>query len=277
MRRMRCGKADFMADMIEKKVKTATPLYAAAGAFLVCALLLPVYRFWGFLVAAAVAAGAYALAFQKWGVRTVLMPAPPVSYATGEAGLDATLAKAGRDLEALEQLNARIPEPELSENIARMERAGRSILSEVGKNPEKAKLIRKFVSYYLPTSIKLLTTYAEISSSGAQGENAASLKQQIRANAATIATAFEAQLDALFAGEELDVSSDITVLDGMARGDGLSGADAVQRSAARNSPSSSGVAAALAADFAAGASPAAPAQAQHEPSQREPLQPELKL
>ena len=33
----------------------------------------------------------------------------------------------------------------------------------------------------------------------------------------------EAQLDALFAGEVLDVSSDIAVLDGMLSGDGLSG------------------------------------------------------
>ena len=78
-------------------------------------------------------------------------------------------------------------------------------------------------TYYLPTAVKILTTYADLSASGAGGENAKSLMSDVEKNAGTIASAFEAQLDALFAGEVLDVSSDIAVLDGMLSGDGLSG------------------------------------------------------
>ena len=40
-------------------------------------------------------------------------------------------------------------------------------------------------------------------------------------NAATIADAFEAQLDSLFSDEVLDITSDIDVLTGMMKGDGL--------------------------------------------------------
>ena len=45
--------------MVEKKIRSALPLYIAAGAFLVCAAALPVYSLPGFLGACAV------VAFQK--------------------------------------------------------------------------------------------------------------------------------------------------------------------------------------------------------------------
>ena len=105
--------------------------------------------------------------------------------------------------------------------MARMEQAGRAILAEVAKAPAKGKNIRKFTAYYLPTAVKVLTTYAKLDASGAQGQNAQALMAEVKKNANTIAAAFESQLDALFSGEVLDVSTDLKVLDGIARGDGL--------------------------------------------------------
>ena len=201
--------------MVEKKIRSALPLYIAAGAFLVCAAVLPVYSLPGFLGACAVAAGAYFLSDKKIPPRVVMVPAPEDPFATGEEALD--------DLEKLEVLNARIPAAALSAQISRMEKAGAAILQQVREHPEKGRDIRKFVTYYLPTAVKILTTYADLSASGAGGENAKSLMSDVEKNAGTIASAFEAQLDALFAGEVLDVSSDIAVLDGMLSGDGLSG------------------------------------------------------
>ena len=192
--------------MVEKKIRSALPLYIAAGAFLVCAAVLPVYSLPGFLGACAVAAGAYFLSDKKIPPRVVMVPAPEDPFATGEEALDAA-----------------IPAAALSAQISRMEKAGAAILQQVREHPEKGRDIRKFVTYYLPTAVKILTTYADLSASGAGGENAKSLMSDVEKNAGTIAAAFEAQLDALFAGEVLDVSSDIAVLDGMLSGDGLSG------------------------------------------------------
>ena len=201
--------------MVEKKIRSALPLYIAAGAFLVCAAVLPVYSLPGFLGACAVAAGAYFLSDKKIPPRVVMVPAPEDPFATGEEALDAALEKARDDLEKLEVLNARIPAAALSAQISRMEKAGAAILQQVREHPEKGRDIRKFVTYYLPTAVKILTTYADLSASGAGGENAKSLMSDVEKNAGTIASAFEAQLDALFAGEVLDVSSDIAVLDKM--------------------------------------------------------------
>ena len=67
----------------------------------------------------------------------------------------------------------------------------------------------------------MLTAYADLEAAGADGENARALAAQVEQNAGTIARAFEAQLDSLFAGQVLDVSTDLEVLEAMAKSDGL--------------------------------------------------------
>lgn len=209
--------------MIEQTIKSALPIYIAAAMFLLVAIVLPIYKMWAILLAGALSAGAYFVADKVIKPRSIWVPAPATAYHTGEVSLDETLANAEQGLLKLSQLNDAIPDEALSASISRMEKAGKAILQKVAKEPEKAKDIRKFVSYYLPTSIKILTTYTELAAAGANGQNAQSLKQEVQQNADTIAKAFEAQLDALFAGQVLDVSADIVVLDGIAKSDGIVG------------------------------------------------------
>ncbi len=209
--------------MVEKKIPSALPVYLAAAVFFACALLLPIYQMWAILLAAALSAAAWGVSRRLIPPRVVMVPAPGPIYATGERELDEVLTKASGELDALHTLNARIPDEALSRSIDRMETAGRAILKEVAESPEKAREIRKFAAYYLPTAVKVLTQYAELEAAGAAGENAQALEREVKANGEIIARAFEAQLDALFAGDVLDVSSDLDVLNAMARGDGLAG------------------------------------------------------
>ena len=53
-------------------------------------------------------------------------------------------------------------------------------------------------------------------------KNAASIRAEVERNAASIAAAFENQLDALYAAESMDLSADLTVLQNMLKGQGLS-------------------------------------------------------
>lgn len=211
------------ANKIEKKVPSALPIYLAAGAFLLCALALPIYSLWALVVSAAVAAGAYVLGTKLFLPRTVLVDAPAPVYSTGLQDVDEMLRQAQQQLDAIARLNVAIEHPGLSAAMARMERAGRAILAQVAQTPAKAKDIRRFATYYLPTAVKVLSSYAQLDALGAQGQNAQALMAEVEKNAGTIATAFESQLDALFSGEVLDVSSDLKVLDGIARGEGLVG------------------------------------------------------
>ena len=50
----------------------------------------------------------------------------------------------------------------------------------------------------------------------------AAIRAEVEHNAVSIATAFENQLDALYAAESMDLSADLTVLQNMLKGQGLS-------------------------------------------------------
>ena len=70
--------------------------------------------------------------------------------------------------------------------------------------------------------VNVLEQYAKLARQGVRGENAASIRAEVERNAASIATAFENQLDALYAAESMDLSADLTVLQNMMKGQGLS-------------------------------------------------------
>ena len=81
------------------------------------------------------------------------------------------------------------------------------------------------MSYYLPTSLKLLNTYAALPAQDVQGENVTEAKQNIERSMDLLVTAFENQLDKLYQSDALDISSDVSALEGMLNLDGLTGSD----------------------------------------------------
>ena len=146
-----------------------------------------------------------------------------------DADVDAMLESVQQKLADLHRLDEAIPDTGLSASIRRMETAGRSILAEVEAHPEKAPQIRRFANYYLLDAVRILELYARLEGQDVQGGNAASVRREVETNAASIATAFENQLDSLFAADALDLSADLEVLNGMLRGQGLTGSDFAQK------------------------------------------------
>lgn len=209
--------------MIEKKVRPVLPVYLFAASWVVCGLILPLYTLWGLVMTLAISMAIYLAATAFMPPKTVLVPAPQKPFDTGEEQLDQALEQARDQLRQLAALNAQIPGQGISSQISRMERAGGAILDEVAKQPAKARQIRRFLNYYLPTAVKVISSYAHMAETGAAGQNAQTLKSDVEQNAQTIAAAFEKQLDSLFASEMLDITSDLDVLEHMMKGDGLAG------------------------------------------------------
>ena len=77
------------------------------------------------------------------------------------------------------------------------------------------------MNYYLPTLHKLLTTYELMEEQGVEGENITASKTRISQMLDTMDLAFLKQLDALFGDTALDIDTDITVMEGMLAGEGL--------------------------------------------------------
>lgn len=124
-------------------------------------------------------------------------------------------------LDELRRVNDAIPDEEMSDKISRLEAISAKIFEQAKSDPDKLPQMRKFMDYYLPTSLKLLNTYAELDNQGVEGENISESKRRIEQTMDTLVKAFENQLDRLFASDALDVSTDIDVMQNMLRADGL--------------------------------------------------------
>lgn len=126
-------------------------------------------------------------------------------------------------LDELRRVNDAIPDEEMSDKISRLEAVSAKIFEQAKSDPDKLPRMRKFLDYYLPTSLKLLQTYAELEAQGVEGENITESKRRIEQTMDTLVHAFETQLDQLFQEDALDVSADIDVMENMLRADGLAG------------------------------------------------------
>ncbi len=128
-------------------------------------------------------------------------------------------------LRQLRQVNDAIPDPVMTAKISRLEELSARIFALAKQDPDKKAQLQKFMDYYLPTSLKLLNTYAQLSSQDVQGANITEAKQSIERSMDMLIKAFENQLDKLFQADALDVTTDIAALEGMLNLDGLTGSD----------------------------------------------------
>ena len=207
-----------MSKIIRTEKPSVLPFYAAAAAGLVLCVLLPVYKLWALVVMLAGAAAAFAAARRVCPPQVIQREVP---FHTGVEDVDQMLTDIQQKLDALHALNEALPDPQLSAAMDRMERAGRSIIEVVEAAPAKAKQIRRFANYYLPDAVHVLEQYAAMARQGVRGENAASVRTEVERNMGVIATAFEHQLDALYASESMDLSADLAVLETLMKNQGL--------------------------------------------------------
>ena len=193
--------------------KSAIPLYVAAVTWLLYALLFPLYRLPHFLLAAAAAAvvGIVARLFCRDTVEEV----PEEPETTGNEELDKMIADSKKSIAEMKRLDDNIADPTISAQIVRLQQLTGKIFAQVEQNPEKLPQIRKFMNYYLPTTLKILNAYDRMGEQGVSGENITSTMQKVEGMMSTIITAFEKQLDSLFGSEAMDISTDMVVLENM--------------------------------------------------------------
>ncbi len=127
----------------------------------------------------------------------------------------------GQWIRSIREVNDRIDDQVISDKIDRIETLTRRIFEMVRTRPEKEGQIRKFMNYYLPTTLKLLDSYALLEAQGIEGENISAAKQKIEGIMDTLIQGFEKQLDLLFSAQAMDINSDIQVLENMMAADGL--------------------------------------------------------
>lgn len=140
---------------------------------------------------------------------------------TGDTAVDQLVARGQEMLKTIRQEDEMIPDPVLSEKIVQLDRIATRIFQAVIDQPEKAPQIRRFMDYYLPTTLKMLTGYRKLQQSGVSGQNANSTKERITSAMDVVLGAFSKQLETLYQNDMLDISTDIDVLEAMLKQDSL--------------------------------------------------------
>ena len=211
------------------KRKSTAPFYAAAVVWLAYALVFPLYEPLHY----ALAAGAAILAFlaaaalcragaagEAAGAEEKKEPVKEQPSA-GNPELDRMIRDGALAIREMKRLDENIADPGISADIVRLEQVSAKIFEEVKAHPEKLPQIRRFLDYYLPTTLKLLNAYDRMSGTGVSGENIDTTLAKVEGMMRTITAAFEKQLDSLYGAEALDISTDITVLENMMAREGL--------------------------------------------------------
>ena len=201
--------------------KSAAPLYAAAVVWVLYALLFPLYRVIHFVVVAAASALVFLIAKALCPDVVEEVKEEEKPRTTGNAELDKMIADGKLAISEMKRLNESIQDATISRQIDRLEEISGKIFAQVQAEPKKLPQIRKFMSYYLPTTLKILNAYDRMSGQGVAGENISGTMKRVEDMLETIVQAFEKQLDSLFGAEALDISTDITVLDNMMAPEGL--------------------------------------------------------
>lgn len=125
------------------------------------------------------------------------------------------------NLREIRRLNDDIDDAGVSARIDRIGELTAGIFRVLREDPDRADEVKKFMNYYLPTTIKLLRSYALMEEQSYQGENIVAARRKIEQILDSLVTAFEQQQDRLFRTTALDVDADIEVLETMMAKDGL--------------------------------------------------------
>ena len=140
---------------------------------------------------------------------------------TGDAAVDSLILRGQQLLEQIRSENDRLPEPEISEQIDTIESIANQIFKAVIEQPKKAPQIRRFMDYYLPTTLKMLVAFRRMEEGNVTGESADNARQRIRESLDMVIEAFNKQLARLYEDDALDITTDIDVLETMLKQDGL--------------------------------------------------------
>ena len=217
--------------------KKNTGFKAGAIAFgataLLYALLFPLYRIGDFLLCGALAflAGkVVSIMCKGLDLTTHNKPrngeqeAAPVADIplSGDEKADEVIAKGQEMLHQIRAENDAITDEALSAQMDELERLCVQIFTTVSEKPQKAGQIRKFMSYYLPTTLKMLASYHKMLERGVSVADMTAARNDTMRGMGMVLTACQKQLDNLYKDTILDVSTDIDVLEQMMRRDGYS-------------------------------------------------------
>ncbi len=199
-------------------------------------------------------------------------PAPSlqkVAQDTGNPEVDAILQRGRQLLADLDAERKLATDKGVQNTLLELENQCAEIFRAVYDKPAKASQIRKFMDYYLPTTLKMARAYRTLGERNVYGKEAAAARKRIDDALGVVLKGTQKLLDNLYRDDVLDITTDIDVLEQMLRRDGLTESDLMR--AAEQARQAAAVNAAVAQRTSA--APAARPQTVAQPAPQMPAQP----
>lgn len=143
--------------------------------------------------------------------------------------LEEVVAQGQEYIRRLRDMNDNIPGEEISAKLFRLENLLKEIFEGLQEHPEQLPQMKKFMNYYLPTTLKLVGAYEEFDDLSSQSEEIVEAKAEIEKTLDTINSAFEELLVRMFRDTAYDVTTDAQVLKTMLEQEGLAGQSVFER------------------------------------------------
>ena len=219
----------------KKKKKSVSPIYTFALTWLVLSLIFPLHKIWGLLITVALCSFTAFIAGRISAKRRSKEEAAEQQERQAEEKqaqprkksygpeIDPILEEGNRALSEMGRLYMSIKDVEVRQKINEIMRITDKITQDAINDPSDIPQIKKFMNYYLPTTIKLLNAYDRMSAQGIEGENLDKSMNNINEMLDAAIVAYKKRLDSLFANQALDIETDIEVMNTMLAREGLSG------------------------------------------------------
>lgn len=194
--------------------------------FALYAVLFPLYRIGDYILAAAVSiliGKVISIMAQGLDLSPNKQQAtePEPLPLTGDAQADEIIQRGQTLMEQIREEDKLIPDAALSKQMVELDGVLTRIFHTVAEQPKKAPQIRRFMDYYLPTTLKMLKSYRVMDQREVSGEKAYAARQRIANALGVVLRASEKQLETLYQDDMLDITTDIDVLEQMLKRDGL--------------------------------------------------------
>ena len=219
----------------KKKKKSVSPIYTFALTWLILSLIVPLYKIWGLLITAGLCCFTAFIAGHISAKRSRKEEAAEQEVKQAEEKqaqpekksygpeIDPIIEEGNRALSEMGRLYMSIKDVEVRKKINEIMRITDKITQDAIDDPSDIPQIKKFMNYYLPTTIKLLNAYDRMSAQGIEGENLDKSMKNINEMLDAAIVAYKKRLDSLFANQALDIETDIEVMNTMLAREGLSG------------------------------------------------------
>ena len=213
--------------MTFNKKKSVVPIYGTAALWALYCVIFPLHNLLSFIILVCIGVLGYVVLSYLFQPKTdnieVDAQSQPQSQpqSTGDEKTDTLLAEGEKTLAEMKRLRETIPNEAVQAKADQLINITEQIFNKLRAEPNVYAQVKRFSDFFLPTSVKLLSTYSQIDQSGVAGENITSTMERIDSALDMTLGSYKKLYDSLYENTALDIETDISVLETMLKKDGF--------------------------------------------------------